>query len=340
MSLSKKDHELLARLHALKTSAISLDVVSPQVMPMVMGDDLASRFLQFRTTDGARDSMLGAEESHIEADFTQSHEEDQTLEELLAELGPEDQWELNPDDPRDIQSLLDEAKASLGNDIRKDTMEETAEDDEDARAGPQAAQDLSKAVEEETETTLAGAKDLQAETSENLSDAGHEPNQEDTEDKEADAALQRILDEIASENEPTDQNLDDTEQEDTTTPVHRTTIQRNQTKKTPDLILPSTPDTIPIPRQPINKSAQPPALELPSVPTTITSKKPTKSNLPTYTNEEIEAWCVICNDDATVHCKGCDGDLYCGKCWREGHTGDDVGVEERGHRWVKYVKPS
>jgi hypothetical protein len=58
-----------------------------------------------------------------------------------------------------------------------------------------------------------------------------------------------------------------------------------------------------------------------------------------YTNEEIETWCIICQDDATVECVGCDGDLYCAKCWKEGHIGPDVGWEERRHEWLKYKKP-
>lgn len=35
--------------------------------------------------------------------------------------------------------------------------------------------------------------------------------------------------------------------------------------------------------------------------------------------DETEDWCCICNEDARVQCLGCDGDLYCQKCWNEGH---------------------
>jgi hypothetical protein len=53
---------------------------------------------------------------------------------------------------------------------------------------------------------------------------------------------------------------------------------------------------------------------------------------------DVESWCIICCDDATLRCLGCDGDLYCGNCWNEGHRGPDVGPEERSHRALNFVK--
>ncbi|KAG9051071.1 Abscission/NoCut checkpoint regulator [Tulasnella sp. UAMH 9824] len=48
-----------------------------------------------------------------------------------------------------------------------------------------------------------------------------------------------------------------------------------------------------------------------------------------------EEWCCICNADAEVSCPGCDKDLYCKKCYAEGHPSDAADAGE--HKPVDYT---
>jgi hypothetical protein len=84
------------------------------------------------------------------------------------------------------------------------------------------------------------------------------------------------------------------------------------------------------------------ALGLPSAPTFRPGEQDTTTATSAllrpgrYTDADQKTWCVVCLDDATVRCAGCDGDVYCARCWREMHVGPSAGYDERGHQWAKF----
>jgi hypothetical protein len=76
-------------------------------------------------------------------------------------------------------------------------------------------------------------------------------------------------------------------------------------------------------------------LELPSVPTSMPSAGPKVNRVATttgYTDEDMETWCVACMEDGTLICAGCDDDVFCARCWHDLHRGPLAGYEESTHR--------
>jgi hypothetical protein len=89
------------------------------------------------------------------------------------------------------------------------------------------------------------------------------------------------------------------------------------------------------------------ALGLPSAPTFRPQDHDPSASAPVgkdllrsskYTDEDQKTWCVVCLEDATIRCAGCDDDVYCARCWKEMHVGPSAGYDERGHRWAKFER--
>ncbi|KAL5314768.1 hypothetical protein ACEPPN_017415 [Leptodophora sp. 'Broadleaf-Isolate-01'] len=359
------DQHLLDRLNALRKSSVEFDPSKPKpISPTVSTPetDLSARLKSLRndtissspspspapksqyvkpTTDpdSIFPSAQGEDPDPLRDPF---NTDDKTLDELLADLGPEDQWTLNPDDPKDIQKLLDEAKGALPRDgeANAESKDLDHEDESEGKARRTDGQYLTRDLD-----MSAFALD-DGETEERGKGKGRMDLEQES--REAQDIVARMLDEVNLEraNEPR-------EEERSTLPERSKDSEEDESG---GLSLPSAPSALPETVETSKKSldfesdiaARMAALSglstnslgLPSAPTFKPIDKSVKGVMKKFTDEEVDSWCIICQDDATVKCMGCDGDLYCASCWKEGHMGPDVGYEEKTHKWVKYRKPN
>ncbi|MCJ1355739.1 MAG: hypothetical protein MMC33_005731 [Icmadophila ericetorum] len=332
-------------------------------------DGLAARFKQLNGTSSSFKWKAVASEPELE-----DEDNGKTVEELLAELEIEERGILDPTDAKEIEKLLDQARKLLPVDPPHTPPAGGAGPSRATRGGS-STQDESKKEDQTPLMPSIDVSVFEPSPSSSSSAAQQSEDQEadqylqqilDELHMEEGAANSTSGDPSSS---PLSSNPPPSYIEAIQTP-HKSSS--SEVPTSPLLSLPSTPTTHPLaapqssssgsssnPRHPPSSSLHDsftnsptidlPAvpLDLPSAPTTKPSRKSTSSSplKPTtqlqskhtqYTDEDIDSWCSICNDDATVRCLGCEGDLYCAGCWKEGHAGKEAGLEERGHRWVKY----
>jgi hypothetical protein len=323
MADNQNRNNLLDRLNALKAPS-NPPTPSPSPQPPSSQEnerDIESRFRRLASGSRLRPSspsQHGALRDPLEdlPSETQANKEDaQTLDELLAELGePDDSWlEGGPED-NSVEGLLREAKAALPKEPKE------------------------------------GERDHKVEGTDDVEEQGSTQNSDQGDEDAADEYIAKVLAEaeLEKKHKPTTSDQDDEEsqgQQDSDGERHESAGDAGQSPF-PDL--PTAPQTAPVQDEaPIpdedDLTARLTALSLPTTPYSAPKTKPksktTKtSNLPKYTDEDIESWCVICNEDATLRCLGCEGDLYCAECWNEGHRGPDAGYEDKTHKALAFVR--
>lgn len=370
------DHDLLNRLNALKKSNIQLDA-SPRPPLNVFAKestpetDLSERLRSLRngtpsrsgtteapapasTTSPPQQSSFYSQATTSDAVpiFSDDIHEDKSLDELLAELGSGSEW-LNPDDPNDIQKLLDEAKKALPDGENVALEEET-----------------SKGASEENvrkQNILTSGLDMSVFAIDDDED-GESRNKQieglEGESREVQDIVARLLDEVNLERGAGDEHEEEESQganatsADAEEKISSFPRYKQDDSEEPNLTLPSAPSTLPEPSRTSidfedDITARLAALKglgstlvndlgLPSAPTTKpvdkTAKETKGKGLKKYTDEEMDTWCIICQDDATIKCVGCEGDLYCARCWKEGHMGVDAGWEFKRHQWRKWER--
>jgi hypothetical protein len=305
------DDALLARLNALRKSPVTLSKTNALDAPTTpqhsTATDLTARFRGLSPNNTLSSSSLD--------DTEHNEEDDRTIEELLSDLGPEEQWSVQRDEGERIRDLMAEAKNAL-------PAEKTGN---------------TEGKELDIEVGVIRPDNEDEKDEEDDEDEDKEEKQDKRDDEEADDYVQRVLAELEFDKKYG--GVEDGEDEDKT----------DKEEDDNGLSLPSAPTELPsspAPDQDANVddalSARFASLSLPGVPSFNPANKPVniqksvKTNLPKYTDEDMESWCCICNEDATIKCVGCDGDLYCQECWRDGH-GNGPG-QERGHRALAYAK--
>ena len=363
MPPSNDDDDLFARLNTLKKSHISLSdapnipySTSSSSPPAAQqpDDDLAARFRRLGNTiakdantstptiaPGAPSYLEGIVEG-LGGDTNHNEEDEKSLEELLKELGPGARWDISGKEEIEVGKLVQEARKILPEikdgkgensghfgeaegEHERDEQDEAADASDEQGADEYIAQvlaelELNKKYGKQGEDSLASESDDNSDDGQNKGTSRDQAEHQGKRSKDSTRKGADMKDETS-----------------------------------PALSLPTPPSAQPVTPPAAEEddfdrataiedalTARLNALSLPSAPSFSPSKKPikvTKAKAKThFTDEEIDSWCIICNDDAVVKCIGCDGDLYCRQCWQEGHMGESAGFEERKHCWVKYEK--
>ncbi|POR35489.1 Abscission/NoCut checkpoint regulator [Tolypocladium paradoxum] len=226
--------------------------------------------------------------------------DDQTLEELLGDVDPAEE-QTAPHEPRDedVKALLEQLSQSVPKD--DETWAEGGHsDDSDGEQMNREVDGVIARTRDEAEADASPGRDITPQE-------GDEPEQH------------QPTDEASNDLPSLPPNLDDLP---STAPSQPSTTLDDLTARMAALRAPTTSSI------------------LPSVPTSQPAGRPVKrlASTTAYTDDDVDSWCTVCLEDATLRCLGCDDDPYCARCWREMHVGPAAGFDERGHRAVQFTR--
>lgn len=295
--------------------------------------DLTTRFqgLKGAHKRGYTADALKKDDTPLDIPELQNENNNKTVEELLAELGPDDTWTFGKDEDIEINTLLKNAHGALSNGAAKE---------EDTTPATSAHQDTDTAQTDVISISVERPISPPEPDSDISSPASpsSEPKLIDL-DTEAELTLRRLLDEIALDPSPSMVLSQAADDDDPPPPYHGRGSPLNDAvddalaRRFVNLSVPQTRTSTHL----LSDDEGDDGLNLPSVPTTIRKPGSSVKAAAAAPTDETETWCIICFVDAQVKCLGCDGDLYCTKCWMEGHRGEDAGFEEKRHRAVAFV---
>lgn len=373
---SSVDDNLLARLNALKKSSVSLDTTynSSITRSPKPTDDLASRFARLgsaspsispqssRTTStnnviapGAPTYLEGVAQGVGGGSVEFNEEDEKSLEELLGDLngavGDRKEWDMSRKEQGDVGRLLKDMRTIL-----PELQNNRSQDAEQPRRSDGKGKSEGLTDWENVEFEV-GSGSVGPKREEDDCDSDNEDGEKKTQtlETEADDIIARIMAEleISKKYDPPSPPPPYSNHYPEPSSANRSTEDDADENS---LSLPSAPTTLKEPTDSLDETQafedaftarlaalagpKTDSLGLPSAPSFAPAAKPPKvqSSYQQKLDEEIDTWCIICQDDASLKCIGCDGDLYCRNCWMEGHKGESAGFEERSHRAVEFVK--
>lgn len=254
--------------------------------------------------------------------------DDQTLEELLADVTPEENPpQRQPDEPSDeqVKALLEQLskevpQEDVSSKDAKREEQESGSDDSDGEKMNREADEVIDRFRDEAEIEASRKRGSDNE-SDNESIAGGDGNNDDGPGTKEPADLD--MPSVPS-------NLDDL-------PTTKGTGAAPKPKTVDDITA-----RMAALRAPSNDEDDDggDTLQLPSVPSSRPAGKPVKrlTSRTNYTDDDVDSWCTVCLEDATLRCLGCDDDVYCTRCWKEMHVGPAAAFDDRTHRAVHFTR--